>query len=111
VQLGATRSVPLAIVGVFCLIGLAAGIRTPASSGLGLEQLPDHPGAMMAARTAATQLGYLLGAAVGGAVIAGAGYGTLGFALAVGMALSAVLVLRVDDPLERRAGPSPAGLG
>jgi len=108
-QLSVTGSVPLA-VGVFCLIGLVAGIRTPASSGLGLEQLPDHPGAMMAARTAATQLGYLLGAAVGGALIAGAGYGTLGFVLAAGMAVSAVLVLRVDDPLERRADPAPARL-
>jgi predicted MFS family arabinose efflux permease len=103
VQLSVTGSVPLAVC-VFCLIGLAAGIRTPASSGLGLEQIPDHPGAMMAARTAATQLGYLLGAAVGGALIAWAGYETLGFALAAGMAISAVLVLRVDDPLERRAG-------
>jgi predicted MFS family arabinose efflux permease len=109
-QLSVTGSVPLA-VGVFCLIGLAAGIRTPASSGLGLEQLPDHPGAMMAARTAATQLGYLLGAVVGGALIATAGYGTLGFVLAAGMALSAVLVLRVDDPLEEGASPAPARLG
>lgn len=87
-------------VGIFCLIGLAAGVRTPASSGLGLEQLPHHPGAMMAGRTAATQLGYLLGAAIGGAVVAGAGYGTLGIVLAVGMAASALLILRVDDPLE-----------
>lgn len=63
---------------------------------------------MMAAGTAATQLGYLLGAAVGGALIAAAGYGTLGFVLAAAMALSAVLVLRVEDPLERRAGRSPA---
>lgn len=63
-QLSVTGSVALA-VGVFCLVGFAAGIRTPASSGLGLEQLPDHPGAMMAVRTAATQLGYLLGATVG----------------------------------------------
>jgi predicted MFS family arabinose efflux permease len=109
VQLSVTGSVPLA-VGVFCLIGLAAGIRTPASGGLGLEQLPDHPGAMMAARTAATQLGYLLGAAVGGALIAGAGYGTLGFVLAAGMAVSAVLVLRVDDPLEGRSGAARARL-
>jgi predicted MFS family arabinose efflux permease len=84
---------------------MAAGIRTPASSALGLEQLPEHPGAMMAARTAATQLGYGLGAAVGGAVISGAGYGTLGVVLAAGMAASAVLVLRVDDPRERRARP------
>jgi predicted MFS family arabinose efflux permease len=56
---------------------------------------------MMAARTAATQFGYLLGAVVGGAVIAGPGYATLGVVLAVGMAASALLILRVDDPLER----------
>jgi predicted MFS family arabinose efflux permease len=101
-QLSATGSVPLA-VGVFCLIGLAAGIRSPASAGLGLAQLPEHPGAMMAARTAATQLGYLLGAIVGGALVAGAGYAVLGFVLAAGMATSALLVLRVDDPLAPRA--------
>lgn len=93
----ATSSVAVAMA-VFCLIGLAAGVRTPASSGLGLHQLPGHPGAMMAARTAATQLGYLLGAVIGGAVIAGAGYGTLGVALAAGMAASAALILRVDAP-------------
>lgn len=51
----------------------------------------------MAARTAATQLGYLLGAVIGGAVIAGPGYGTLGIVLAAGMAASALLILRVDD--------------
>jgi predicted MFS family arabinose efflux permease len=104
VQLSLTGSVPLA-AGLFCLIGLAAGVRTPAASALGLEQLPDHPGAMMAARTAATQLGYLLGATVGGALLAATGYATLGFVLAAGMAVSALLVLRVDDPLEGRAGP------
>lgn len=91
----------VAAVLAYCLIGLAAGVRTPASSGLGLEQLPEHPGAMMVARTAATQLGYLLGAVVGGAVIAGAGYGAFGFALAGGLMGSALLVLRVR-------GPSPA---
>ncbi len=37
--------------------------------------------------------------------------GTLGFVLAAGMAVSAVLVLRVDDPLEGRAGPVPARSG
>ncbi|MGZ8695707.1 MAG: MFS transporter [Gaiellaceae bacterium] len=55
---------------LFCLAGAAAGIRTPASSGLALDQLPDHPGAMAGARTAVTQLGYLLGAVGGGALIA-----------------------------------------
>jgi predicted MFS family arabinose efflux permease len=101
VLLRLTASAPLAVA-TFCLLGLAAGTRTPASSGLGLEQLPGHPGAMMAARTAATQLGYLLGALVGGAVIAQGGYGALGVVLAIGMAVSALLILRVDDRLEPR---------
>jgi predicted MFS family arabinose efflux permease len=101
VELNLTGSAVLA-VGVFCLLGLAAGVRMPTSGALGLDQLPDQPGAMMAARTAATQLGYLLGAVVGGAVIAGAGYGALGILLAVGMAASAALLLGVEDPQERR---------
>ena len=50
----------------------------------------------MAARTAATQSGYLLGAVVGGAVIAGPGYAALGLVLAVVMAASAWLARRVD---------------
>jgi predicted MFS family arabinose efflux permease len=81
----------------FCLLGALAGVRTPASSSLGLVQLPDHPGTMMAARTGATQLGYLVGAGLGGLVIAAAGYTALSVVLAVGMAASALLVLRVRD--------------
>jgi MFS transporter, YNFM family, putative membrane transport protein len=99
VELGVAGSA-LVAVGTFCLLGLLAGLRTPASGGLGLDQLPEHPGTMMAARTAATQLGYLLGAVIGGAVIAGPGYGTLGVVLAAGMLTSAWLMLRVDDPRE-----------
>jgi predicted MFS family arabinose efflux permease len=99
-QLAASGSVPVAAA-IFCLIGMVAGVRSPASSGLGLEQIPQSPGAMMAARTAATQLGYLMGAVIGGAVIAGPGYGALGGVLAVGMVVSAVLVMRVHDPLDR----------
>jgi predicted MFS family arabinose efflux permease len=83
-------------VAVFCLLGLVAGVRTPASAGLALQQLPEHPAAMMAARTAATQSGYLLGALIGGAVIAGPGYGALGLVLAAVMAASAWLAPRVD---------------
>jgi predicted MFS family arabinose efflux permease len=111
VLLRLTASAPLG-VGTFCLICLAAGIRSPASSGLGLEQMPPHPGAMMAARTAATQLGYLLGAVIGGAVISRGGYGTLGIVLALGMAGSALLILRVvDRPTEAiaPAGRTPRG--
>lgn len=83
----------------FCLAGLTAGIRTPVSSGLALEQLPEQPAAMMAARTAVTQLGYLLGAAVGGALIAGAGYEAFGLVLGVGLVCSALLMLRVNEPV------------
>jgi MFS transporter, DHA1 family, inner membrane transport protein len=86
----------------FCIVGAAAGIRTPASSSLGLVQLPDHPGTMMAARTGATQLGYLVGAALGGVVIAAAGYRALSVVLAAGMVVSALLVLRVRDPAMSR---------
>jgi hypothetical protein len=50
----------------------------------------------------------LLCAAVGGAVIAGAGYGELGIVLALGVAASASLILRVDDPLEAAAVSVPA---
>jgi predicted MFS family arabinose efflux permease len=92
--------------GVFCLLGIAAGVRTPASSGLGLAQFPDHPGAMMAARTAVTQAGYLVGSVVGGVVLTGSDYATLGIVLAGGMAASAWLTLRVADPL---AGVRPGG--
>ncbi len=101
--LGSSGSVVVAAV-LFCLVGLAAGVRTPASSSLGLVQIPEHPGTMMAARTGATQVGYLLGAALGGVVIAASGYRALSLVLAVGMAASALLVLRVRDPLERGTG-------
>ena len=108
ILLSLTASAPLA-VGTFCLLCLAAGVRSPASSGLGLEQLPRHPGAMMAARTAATQLGYVIGALVGGAVISHGGYGTLGIVLALGMAASGLLILGVDDRLgDRRPAPPRA---
>jgi predicted MFS family arabinose efflux permease len=103
----ALTSSPVAGGAVFFVTGLAAGVRTPLSGSLGLEQLPRQPGAMMAARTAATQAGYLLGAVGGGAVIATAGYAAVGVFFAAAMAASALLVLRVDDPREaRRAGPA-----
>ncbi|KAE8762450.1 MFS transporter, partial [Georgenia thermotolerans] len=100
-MLGAARTTPVAVA-LFCVLGLAAGTRTPVSASLGLDQLPGQPAAMMAARTGATQLGYLVGAVLGGAVISGAGYPALGLVLAVVMATSAALVRRVDDPADPR---------
>jgi len=46
----------------------------------------------------ANQIGYLVGALVGGTVIAVAGYGAFGVVLAAVMSVSALLILRVDDP-------------
>lgn len=107
--------------GLFLLLGLAAGIRTPSSAALGLEQLDGDGRAMMAARTGATQGGYLLGALVGGAVIATSGYGLLGILLAAGLLASAGVLARVPSTAapslvaprsaagDRRRGRGPAG--
>jgi predicted MFS family arabinose efflux permease len=88
---------------MFCAMAVFAGIRLAGSSALGLEQLPDRPGAMMGARTSAAQLGYMVGAAGGGLVLALWGFGTLGFVLFAGMALSALLLAGVNDPWSERA--------
>ncbi|GAA4288005.1 MFS transporter [Georgenia daeguensis] len=93
----AVASTRVGAVVAFCLLGLLAGIRTPASARLGLDQLPGRSGAMMATRTAATQLGYLLGAVAGGTLIAVWGYRALGLALGAVMLLSAALALRIAD--------------
>lgn len=87
---------------MFCAMAVFAGIRLAGSSALGLEQLPDRPGAMMGARTSAAQLGYMVGAAGGGLVLALWGFGTLGFVLFAGMALSALLLAGVHDPWTER---------
>ncbi len=97
----------LATLGMFCVMAVFAGLRSAGSSSLGLDQLHDRPGAMMGARTASAQLGYMIGAAGGGAVIAVAGFGTLGFVLLAGMALSALLLAGVTDPsADAKAAPS-----
>jgi predicted MFS family arabinose efflux permease len=87
-------------LGVFCLTALFASIRSTGSSALGLAQFPERPGAMMGARTAGAQLGYMIGAAAGGVVLALADFAALGIVLFAGMAVSALLVLRVTDPPE-----------
>jgi YNFM family putative membrane transporter len=92
---------------LFCVMALFAGIRSTGSSALGLSQLRERPGSMMGARTASAQLGYMIGAAAGGAVLAESGFGALGFVLFAGMAASALLVTRVRDPLSEAGGRLP----
>jgi predicted MFS family arabinose efflux permease len=85
-------------LGVFCVMAFFASVRSTAASALGLAQLPGRPGSMMGARTASAQLGYMIGAAAGGAVLALGDFGLLGFVLLAGMLASAFLIARVSDP-------------
>lgn len=103
-----TRSI-IPAAALNALIGVAAGVRTPVSSNLGMAQIPDQPGAMMSVRTGVNQLGYLVGGLVGGSVIAVWGYPALGLALGVILAVAALLYLRVRDSASRR--PTARGNG
>jgi len=87
----------LATLGFFCVLAVFAAVRSTGSSTMGLEQLPGRPGSMMGARTASAQLGYMLGAAGGGLVLAVADFGTLGFVLFAGMLFAAFLISRVRE--------------
>jgi len=91
-------------VALFCVVAMCAAVRSTGTSNLGLSQLPAQPGTMMGARTASAQLGYVFGAGAGGVVLGVGGFGALGFVLFGVMAVSAVLILRVEDP-----EPAPAG--
>lgn len=78
-------------------MGIAAGLRAVGSSTLALDQLPEKPGAMMAARTGATQIGYLVGASVGGVILNQSGFGALGVFMVIGMAGSAMVMMGVPS--------------
>ena len=91
-------------VALFFLMALSAGIRSTSSSALALGLMPATPGAMMAARTTSAQLGYTVGAMLGGLVLAVSGFGVLGFVLLGGMAFSALLIARVEEPEDAVAG-------
>ena len=87
-------------VAMFFLMALCAGVRSTGSSALALGLLPQQPGAMMAARTTSAQLGYTIGALIGGLILAVASFSALGFVLFAGMAFSALLIARVAEPQE-----------
>lgn len=69
----------------------------PPPRGSPCSSCPSTPPPWPPPRTAATQAGYLVGAVVGGLVIAGPGWSALGIVLAVVMASSAWLVQRVRE--------------
>lgn len=75
---------------MFALTGLLAGGRTLAGSAAGLEAAPRDEVAVMSIRAAATQVGTVAGAALGGAALALGGYGLLGAVLSILFAAGAV---------------------
>jgi DHA1 family inner membrane transport protein len=90
VVLGTVRvSVGVSVV-VLCILGFLGGARTLAGSVFGLDAAPERRLGIMGLRAAATQYGYLLGAAAGGVAIALAGYQALGLVLGALFALAAV---------------------
>ena len=94
-------------VAVLCVLGLLGGARTFVGSAFGLDAAPDRRLGIMGMRAAATQYGYLVGAAAGAAAIAASGYGGLGVVLGAFLALAAVPHLL---PV-RRPSPEPAARG
>jgi predicted MFS family arabinose efflux permease len=83
---------------LICVVAVFAALRLTGTSMLGLGQLPDQPGAMMSARTASAQLGYMVGAIVGGVMLALGGFPALGLFLGTGLLLASLLVLGVTVP-------------
>jgi predicted MFS family arabinose efflux permease len=94
-------TVPLLAAYVFVNSG-----RTLSGSAFGLDAAPERAVTAMGIRTSATQLGYLVGAGLGGLALALGGYGALGATFA-GLYVLAV-VPHAILALGWRAAPSPA---
>jgi DHA1 family inner membrane transport protein len=85
---------------LFCSLSFLAGGRTLAGSSRSLHLAPALRLGVTGVRTAALQLGYFVGAAVGGAALGVAGYTGLGGALAVLFAAATVphVLPRLREP-------------
>jgi predicted MFS family arabinose efflux permease len=87
---------------LFALTVALAGGRTLAGSATGLRVAPRDDVAVMGIRAAATQVGTVAGAALGGAALAAGGYGLLGAVLSILFAAGAVphlTALRLPHPI------------
>jgi predicted MFS family arabinose efflux permease len=87
-----------------------AGGRTLIGNAFGLEEAPERRLAVMAARAAANQFGYLFGAAAAGAALAVSGYAALGIvlgALFVGAAAALARRPSACSLRHRLIGPAP----
>jgi len=84
---------------IFMVMGVISGARRSASISLALEQVPEYRGSMMALNTASNNLGSILGAGIGGAVLLRSGYPLIGVVLGI-LGVLAALVIRLfaSDP-------------
>jgi MFS transporter, DHA1 family, inner membrane transport protein len=101
--LGAVRPSVWFSVAVFCLLCFIAGGRTLAGGARGLGLAPELRLGVTGLRTAALQLGYFVGAAVGGVALSLGGYPAVGLAfsaLFLGAAIPHVLPLRGPPAFE-----------
>jgi predicted MFS family arabinose efflux permease len=89
VAFGTARPSLAVSAGLFAVLAFVNGARTIAGSTFGLDAAPDQRLAVMGVRAAATQFGYLGGAALGGLALALGGYPALGWTLAALFALAA----------------------
>jgi predicted MFS family arabinose efflux permease len=79
------------------------GMVTSAASSLTLEQVPEFRGTMMSIDTAAINLGYALGTALGGLTLLSFDYEGLGIVLGVmGVAAAIVFHFLTTDPTRKR---------
>jgi predicted MFS family arabinose efflux permease len=81
--LGAVRPSAWFSLAAYALLSFLAGGRTLAGSARGLDLAPELRLGVTGVRTAALQLGYFVGAAVGGAALAAGGYTGLGLAFSL----------------------------
>jgi predicted MFS family arabinose efflux permease len=80
------------------------GSRSLVASALGMDNAPHDRVAVMSMRAAANQLGYLLGAALGGLALALGGFPALGLTLAA--LFAAAVLVHLPSPL-RTLTPTP----
>jgi MFS transporter, DHA1 family, inner membrane transport protein len=104
--LGAVRPAPVVSAVVLDAIAFLGGGRSLLGSAYGFRAAPERRVAAMAARAAANQFGYFVGAAVGGVALAIWGYA--GFGVVLGLLL-VVAGATLTQP-RRRPATSPARL-
>lgn len=88
--LGTVRPSLAVTTALFAALGLVNGGRTLAGSAFGLGAAPERRLEVMGVRAAATQFGYLLGAAGGGLALALQGYEALGLVFGLLFAAAAL---------------------